>query len=224
MPQNELRTTSTWPPGGLNADPGVYGNSPPGVTVAQVGFDDNQGHYVTGDGTFTDYYIESRYEGDYHRYMAGVTSPGGFNGGTAAFFQLAAPTLLWIVEWTAAKWEAQPEVPDPNIATASDWVLLDAWFTTAMLLPDGSGNKALYRISGTYVYGCVAPDANFVNNVSFPRQPMWDDVFDRTMPASKLQQNLTLPNQQLNRVGNAGNAQGGIQGGVGGLGVLKPPS
>lgn len=202
--QNNGAGAGTFPSGGNN-DAAVTkaGNTPASVTVARIELDDNSGNYVASPGCWADFYIQSRYEGDYHRYMAGMTSPGGFRGGTAAFFQLAAPTLLWIVEWTAAKWLEVPEIPDPNISQSANgggWVLLDTWFETSGLSADGTGHNVLYRISGTYVYGQKSPPASLINSVSFPRMPMWKDVFQRTVPASSLVQGLTTVNQPLGRV------------------------
>ena len=157
----------------------------------------NSEYNQTGTNVTDDYEINCYYEGDYHRYMAGMTSPTAFNGGTAAFFQLAAPTLLWVVDWTAGRWGEQPEVPDPNLSgtNATTWVLLDVHIEPARLNMDATNSMQYYRISGTYVYGIKSAPTNFFSAVTFPRAPVWNDVFDRTMPLSKLKQNLSTTQQ-----------------------------
>lgn len=54
--------------------------------------------------------------------------------------------------------------------------------------PDGV--TPIYRVSGTYIYGHNNPDPNPFNNVTFPRASYIEDVFTRTIPLSKLLDNL----------------------------------
>lgn len=107
------------------------------------------------DGVFDDYWIVQRYEKDKQRWMMPVTSPDGFDGDSVAFVQLAGETILWIVDWTGEKSGNAPSVPDPNLDD-ENWVLLDEHIEPAMLLKRPSG-EIVYRISGTYTYGCKNP-------------------------------------------------------------------
>lgn len=187
----------------------INNNTAATVRVGVIQVDDNGSAYNQNNSPniFDDYLIESLYETDIHRYMAGITSPGpigavgplGAIGGasaipTAAFFQLSAPTTLWIVNWTAGRWGAVPDVPDPNIAASpgigANWILLDVTIQVPRLDVDCTGSKPYYRVSGTYVYGCLHPSTNPFLDVNFPRAPVWDDVFSRKISLNSLKQNL----------------------------------
>lgn len=141
--------------------------------------DDELGKYLDDDSPdiaiWTDYEIENRYEYDYHRYMMGISSPNQFQGGKAAFVQLASPTLLWISDWTACRFYQQPTIPDPNEPEGqpnSDWVLLDIIPETFSVDLQADGVTPLYRISGIYVYGHKNPSTNVFNYIAFGR-PAW---------------------------------------------------
>ena len=126
------------------------------IVIGQVKQFDNEGEYdPPTDGIFDDYVVINRFEKDRQIYALGVTSPSGFNGASVAFVQLASPTLLWIADWTAQKTGAQPEVPDPEAVDLTVWMLLDEHVEprTIELRPDGA--TPIYRISGTYFYGCL---------------------------------------------------------------------
>ena len=144
------------------------------------------------DFPYTDYVIKNSYEWDRHIYMAGVTSPEGFGGATASFFQLSNPTLIWICSWTACKWGVQPEYPDPT-PNDTDWVLLDIipQTTDPGLSPDG--DTVLYRLSGIYVYGNVKAGNQPFSKISFPKPPWLKDDFSRTVPTSKQRKNISTP-------------------------------
>lgn len=183
------------------ADPGnLFDNPPVGqrdvtqptvVTIGQVELDDNDAKYIEiTDGIYTDYFIENSYEKDRHIYMDGITSPGGFQGASVAFFQLAAPTLLWICKWTAAKFAVSPLAPD-STSKDPNWVLLDDSLVTASFAMASDGVTPLYRLSGVYVYGHKNPSAQISNNVVYPRPPWLEDVFDRTVPLNSFQQGLS---------------------------------
>lgn len=148
---------------------------------AKYNFDDQ--------GVWADYMIKSRYERDPHTYMAGVASPGGFQGASVAFFRLTAPTLLWIVDWTAARFATQPDIPS-NEPQGNNWVLLDEIVEPAMITVGPDGVTPLYRISGTYVYGNINPSADVLKNVSYGRPPWLQNNFDRSMPTSLEQKDL----------------------------------
>lgn len=161
------------------------------VNVGTVTANDSNGRYLDpGDSIWTDYVIHNRYERDGCRYMMGITSPGGFQGASVAFTQLASPTLLWICDWTASRISIKPIIPNP-ISQDPNWVLLDDWYEPCHedLLPDGV--SSVWRISGTYVYGHTNPNAIATMNINFPRPPWLDATSDRTVPNSSLQQNLS---------------------------------
>ena len=160
------------------------------VTVGQINSDDQNALYAnlsSDKSIWTDYLITSRYESDKHIYMMPVSSPNGFQGASVAFCQMANPTLLWIVDWTAAKFVGdpsdKPEIPS-TVTVDPQWILLDQHYETAPLALGPDGTTPLYRISGTYVYGHTNPSLDVIDNVTFPRPPWLDDVFDRTLPIS----------------------------------------
>ena len=162
------------------------------ATIATVTVDnlipavDSSAKFIRGtDKLFTDYLITTHYEKSRHIYRMGITSPSKFQGDSVAFIQLAAPTLLWICDWTASSINKQPEVPNPN-PSDPNWVLLDDRYEPASLALAPDGVTPLYRISGTYVYGHKNPDDFTPNNISFPCPPWMDPSgIDRTMPIGK---------------------------------------
>lgn len=155
---------------------------------------------------WADYVIRNRFEKDKHIYMMPISSPDGFSpnqqqaspGGSlvntqtaqfAAFVQLASPTLLWIADWTAARFKIPPNIPDPNVRDQR-WVLMDEHLEPGIITTGPDGVTALYRISGTYVYGCLAPSSNTVNDIAFGRPPWLLDNFNRAVPTSLFQSAL----------------------------------
>lgn len=166
---------------------------PANVVVEDFVFDDEQGRYLD-DGEnksiLDDWVILNRYEKDLHRYMLGITSPGGFNGESVAFVQIAAPTLLWIAEWTMSRYGSQcPPYPSPALNNP-DWVLLDEHYEEPDISASADGITGLYRISGVYVFGKRTPNADTNKDMSFPRPPNLEDVFDRTVPDNAKTKNL----------------------------------
>ena len=142
------------------------------------------------DGSaWTDYRVFNHYEHDFHRYLLGLTSPNGFQGASCAFVQLAAPTLLWLADWTACRFGVPPEIPDPQL-TVGNWVLLDVHQELPGIISSPDAATPLYRISGTYVYGHKAPDADVWKDPVFPRTPWLEDAFPRDVPAAALAQGL----------------------------------
>lgn len=166
---------------------------PATVTVGPIAATDTLSLFqqVNNNGVMTDYHIEGRYEYDYRRYMMGVTSPGGFTGGTAAFVMLAAPTLLWIVDWTAEKvGDSHITIPSPT-TNDDEWVLLDKHCEPAKVILKPDGVTRVWRISGTYVYGHQNPEPGDFSNVRFPRPPdMNIPGGDRTVDPADLMTNL----------------------------------
>jgi len=154
------------------------------VTEGVVTPDDQFAGYVTQptpQTVFTDYVVNSRFEKDFHRYMLGMTTPTGFVRGTAAFVQLAAPTLLWVVDWTACRTAVMPVIPS-TVTYDRNWVLLDEHVEPSMLTLAPDGVTPVYRISGTYVYGHQNPNLLINRNVYYPRPPWMQNRFARTVP------------------------------------------
>ncbi len=149
---------------------------------------------------YTDYRVMNRFEADGHKYMLGITSPGGFNGGSAAFVQLAAKTLLWISDWTASRMGDFPIIPNPEPVDTS-WVLLDEHVEPAQLSVAADGVTPFYRISGTYVYGHKNPAATTIRDIMFPRPPWLADAFPRTMSNSQMQQGIINVNRARQTIG-----------------------
>ena len=187
MPNN-FNFTSVNPPEGERLIPRLN------VTIGEVTIDDGNGLFIPSanlSSIFTDYVCNQRFEQDRHVYMLPIASPTGFGGNTAAFVQLAAPTLLRIVDWTAARLNQQPVVPDPQ-SLDPDWILLDVLPETAMITVAVDGVTPLYRISGTHVYGHRRPSDFAYNNVTYARPPWLRDQFEfgRKMPLGNFQANL----------------------------------
>ncbi len=123
----------------------------------------------------TDFHIHNHYERDNHRYMMGISSPGGFNGASVAFVQLAAPTLLWVADWTGCRFLEKAMIPDPTAVT-DDWVLLDSWLEPAQIIIAPNGTTPLFRITGTYVFGNQNPGTAFYSNVTYPVAPWFNST------------------------------------------------
>lgn len=149
------------------------------VIIGQVQFDDAAAKFIPNnnqEGVYTDYHVIHRYESDRHTYMAGITSPGGFQNSKAAFFRLAAPTLLWIADWTALRFGDQPKAPDPYNLTNANWILLDVIPETKNIVVGPDGITPVYRISGVYVYGHKNPSDDVFDDVQYPRPPWLDST------------------------------------------------
>ncbi len=147
---------------------------------------------------FLEYRVENRFESDKHIYMLPVAAAAGTptftaGGGTAAFCQLAAPTLLLISDWTALKSLERPQIPTPAIG--SRWILLDEHHEPAMVILGADGVTPVYRQSGTYVFGCLDPSPLTIQDIAFG-QPPWliaDGDVPRTVDPSQLFDGLILP-------------------------------
>ncbi len=128
--------------------------------------------YITdGQGLYEEFRIQNHYEKDRKTYQMGISSPAGFQGQSVAFVQLAAPTLLWICNWTLGRVGALVVAPDPS-PSVSDWVLLDDWWDADQIEVAGADGQALYyRLSGTFVYGHPNPAPNTNANIVFPLTP-----------------------------------------------------
>lgn len=146
------------------------------VTIGEINITDQDSVYTDLDnGVWTDYYVMNRYEHDHHIYMMPICSPTKFQGNSTAFVQLAAPTLLWIADWTAERAGAQPTMPTP-LPPSSNWILMDDHYEPAMLTIASDGITPVWRISGTYVYGNLNGEEA---GPSYPRAPWMTDSFDR---------------------------------------------
>lgn len=179
-------------------DPGVptQTNVAPTITFDEVDVTDNQST-IQGlppeSGVWSDYVVVNQYENDGHVYMAGVTSPGPLPLG-AAFFQLAAPTLLWVASWTAFRLGAKPKIPDPN-GVDTNWVLLDRHVDAYIAHVGPDGVTPRYRISGVYVYGALNPDPALLANLAFPKPPWLNDgdKLNRTLDGSDYDNTILVP-------------------------------
>lgn len=171
------------------------------VTQGDVTLDDNEGQYVTDpDGAgWTDYEIRSHYEEDRHIYMGGVSSPQPFQGASASFVQLTAHTLLWIVQWTAARLTLPPKAPNPE-SVDPRWILMDRHIELPNMILGPDGVTPLWRISGVYVYGCTNPNEEALNDMAWPRPPWVKDVFTRDLQPSVVLMNglITLSQATAN--------------------------
>jgi hypothetical protein len=165
-------------PNALNpAIPAQTGNVGTPVVIIDIGTvtpDDTSAQYNDAVDTqpseqFTDYVIENRYEYDPHSYMGGMSSPGGLNGQSVAFFQLSNATLLWLADWTAKNWGVDPQKPDPYNLEDSNWVFLGAIAETRSVDVGADGITPVYRISGTYVYGYSNPTTAFLQYLRYGR-------------------------------------------------------
>ncbi len=169
------------------------GAGPVVIETGDVTPTDNLAKYYN-DGSdvaiYADFRIRNRFEKDKHIYMLPVASPNGFQGASVAFVQLASPTLLWICDWTACRFNVQPNIPDPT-PTDLNWIVLDEHYEPATITVGPDGVTPLYRISGTYVYGHRNPSPTTINNINFARPPWLQDSFNRFVPADKLQQGLS---------------------------------
>lgn len=158
-----------------SAPTGVSSNPP--YTDPNLPTSDSASLYDKGNDqdVITDFRIHSRYERDYHRYLMGVTSTVGFLGSSAAIVQLAAPTLLWVVDWTGCRFLQKAMLPDPT-TVGSVWTLLDAMLEPAAIILAPNGTTPLFRLTGTYVFGCTNPGANFFDNVVYPVVPWFNST------------------------------------------------
>ena len=152
-------------------------------------------------GVYPDYEIRNRYEGDEHVYMMGITAPAGFQNQAAAFVQLAIPTVLWIADWTASLLGGKPFIPGAG-SNNPNWILLDKHYEPGMIDTMPDGQTLYYRISGTFVYGCVNPGPDIINILAFARPPWINPGVSQTVDSSMIQQGLiNIVSQNSQNVG-----------------------
>ncbi len=167
--------------------------TPTQVIIGQVEIDSQDAKFKASESVgLNDYKAISRYESDRHTYMMGITSPNGFQGNNVAFVRLAAPTLLWIIDWTASWFGKTPPIPDPEKVDGG-WVLLDDHYETFIIGIAPNGESPLYRMNGTYVYGHKTPNSKPVLNVSYPKPPHFQDAFLRTISLASLEGGISSP-------------------------------
>lgn len=191
--------------------PPIFGGVVGGGIIAGEGIidaDDQDAKFIAGDPDeiYTDYEIRSFYEKDRHIYMMPVTSPEETQAldGTVAFVQLAMPTLLWVADWTAARTQTQPEIPDPRLILAvglghkglltftsdKNWVLLDDHYEAANWTLMSDGVTPLWRLSGIYVYGHRKPALLTIDDVVIPRVPYVENFVKRRVVSTSLKHNI----------------------------------
>lgn len=159
-----------------------------GQVVFNTGVTDDHGVFTDDTESYdqyTDYVINNRYERDFHRFMLPLTTPNKFRGAMVGFVQLAAPTLLWIADWTAARCNTPPEIPSPLLIVgilkkysaeaailSDDWIILDDHLETGGITDVAAdGQIPNYRISGTYYYGCRDPSEDLYRDAIFGLAP-----------------------------------------------------
>jgi len=162
--------------------------------VTSIPPDDQNAKFIlpSKEGVYVDYKVRNHYDGDLHRYMMGITSPEGFQGKSVAFCQLTAPTLLWVSRWTACRFGYPPDIPDPE-SKDSNLILLDRNVETGTLTLTPDGITVPYRISGTYVYGCVNPNnTDPFKDITFGVPPFLDATVGvlRQMPDGSIRQGI----------------------------------
>lgn len=191
------------------------------IRIGPVLPDDTDAKFIEEglENVYMDYRIQSRYEKDPHVYMMPVsyptspayglsTAPASTPLGTTtsvSFVQLAAPTLIWLVDWTCSRANKKPDIPDPRISSEFGWVLLDEQYEPYMIAVGADGISPVWRISGTYVYGHNNPSVVTVDDLTFPRPPWLMDFVERNIPRSMLKYNLINP---------ANRSEGRVAGGV----------
>lgn len=163
------------------------------VKVGNIESDDNAAKFKPPSdplGIWTDYIIDNKYENDPHTYMLPIASPNGFQNNKAAFCRLASSTLLWICDWTGARWNIPPEAPSP-VPSDANWVILNKSAETRNVTVGPDGQTPLYRISGTYVYGHKNPPDDLFDSIQFGRPPWLDNTIMRTYPKSSIEKGLS---------------------------------
>ncbi len=166
---------------GSSADPGALSGKAPVITIGKVSIDGRTEFTRQPTGIINDYRIRNRYEKDGHIYTIGLTSPGGFLNATTAFCQLSAPTLLWVCDWTACRFDGIPPIPVAQPLPNSNWVLLDEHYEPGMIEVAVDGSTPVYRISGTFVYAAKNPAITLLSDIRFSRPPWLNDVFQKTV-------------------------------------------
>lgn len=184
---------SPYPPGlGGATITSIIGSIDPSDYDAKFIEDGSQNVYL-------DYRIESKYEKDYHAYMMptakwqplepkvkkkeGATISASYaQDPTVSFVQMAAPTLLWIVDWSCSRINEKPKIPNSTLAYNYGWILLAEHYEPAMMRIAADGVAPVWRISGTYVYGHVNPSLVCTDDIIFTRPPWLEDFVERNFP------------------------------------------
>lgn len=173
------------------------------VIIGDVPFDSVDGAYegqefqpsvTTEASPWGDYVIRCRLHKSQRRYMLGTTTDNPrLAGNSVAFVQLARPTLLWVVDWTAARWNSKPFVPSSSFYDPS-WVLLDEVLEPGQVTFGADDRTPLFRISGCYFYGHKNPSGAVNQYATFP-VAAWvqKNKFDRTVPDAMFQTGLITP-------------------------------
>lgn len=162
------------------------------ITLGDVSATSEDAVYKGADDLtiFTDYEIVDKQIWNPQTLMIPVSSPTGFAGASVAFCQMANPTCLRYVSWSARRCAQQPDVPDPTQVSAR-WVLLRIITAPAVMEVAADGVTPIYRLAGTYIYGLRNPGNSPLSafqTVQYPNAPYFDDSFatGRNMPASAL--------------------------------------
>lgn len=190
---------------------GLGGTISSNISVGTVDPTDFEAKFIPDEeqNVYLDYRIQSKYEKDQHICMMPTAfwnpvqvsyrsrqGPSISYAGTpsVSFVQLAAPTLLWIVDWTCSRVNKQPQIPNPIFENNYGWVLLAENYEPGMLRVAADGISPIYRLSGTYVYGNINPSLLTIDDIVFTRPPWLEDFVSRFIPREVLQRNLITPN------------------------------
>jgi hypothetical protein len=182
---------NTSPPTAANQATSSYDVPEAEIAVGTIEIGDQDGKILppATAGVWDDCVVVNRYAHRHGRYMAGISSPNGFNGQSVAFFQMWNPTLLLISDWTAQASNRQPEIPNPE-PQDSDLVLLGDFPELRNVEVAGDSVTPVYRISGVYVYGFKNPKASVYEDAVYPRPPWLKDDFDRSVREDAPQGNI----------------------------------
>lgn len=194
-------------------------SSPATITVTPIQLDpENNSYRIDNDaGIFTDYIVRNKYLKPQNVWMSSITSTTGFNGNSVAFFQLGAPTLLWIADWSALKVGIQPQAPS-RVPLSRGWQLLYEYIEPVMIITGGDGIVPLFRLNGIYVFGQIAPSTETLNNVYYPLPPYLDpNKFSRTQPVNRMLRNIIDTGAGGGTTGTG--PQGVVEGGTAAPGV-----
>lgn len=134
----------------------------PAVNPGQEGTGFTSSHIAS---PYTEYTVTVRY-----RYRSGRTSvPRGDGGTVAARLQLHAPFAQKVVEWTAVRVGAPPDLPDPTPTSSNEELAeYDILPQATTLEPDGQTRR--YTVAGLYVYHVSEPDW-LEQGIPFPTPP-----------------------------------------------------
>lgn len=179
------------------------------IIVNDISFDEGESEspVLENGGVLQPYYkITNRYERDLHKYMMGINSPGGFQGASVAFVQLASPTLLWIAEWAATTIGGKPDIPNLKVRNPN-WELLDEWHYPGMIDVMKNGQTLFYPHAGVYVYAHKNPSADMLDDINYACPPWIDpNAASQTVESDQLDDDM-IQDEDMPIAGGGNNVQ-----------------